>query len=121
MKVATYTRISTDEERQPFSLEAQGRAPAKSRFVPVCPMALRRGPARRDRVDPGWEPASQRLACSDIRCRPRLAGAWRSGRESSRRCYSESHSRSTGLPSLRWQCAPSQFSVVVGQHHPRGT
>jgi hypothetical protein len=24
MKVATYTRISTDEERQPFSLEAQG-------------------------------------------------------------------------------------------------
>jgi hypothetical protein len=24
MKVATYTRISTDEEHQPFSLEAQG-------------------------------------------------------------------------------------------------
>jgi hypothetical protein len=24
MKVATHTRISTDEERQPFSLEAQG-------------------------------------------------------------------------------------------------
>jgi hypothetical protein len=37
---------------------ALARAPAKSRFVPVCPMPLRRGPALRDRVDPGWAPAS---------------------------------------------------------------
>jgi hypothetical protein len=34
------------------------RAPAKSRFVPICPMTPRRGPAPHDRVGPGREPGS---------------------------------------------------------------
>jgi hypothetical protein len=37
---------------------AMGRAPAKSRFVPICPMPSGRGPTARDRVGPGREPGS---------------------------------------------------------------
>jgi hypothetical protein len=37
---------------------AQGQGSGKSRFVLICPMAPRRGPAPRDHVGPGREPGT---------------------------------------------------------------
>jgi hypothetical protein len=50
---------------------SKGRAPAKLRFVPICPMTPRRGPEPRDRVVQAGG-RFQRQACSGIWCRPRL-------------------------------------------------
>jgi len=52
------------------------QGPAKSRFVPICPMAPRRGPALRYRVGPGREPDSSDRHVGHLVHIATLPGPW---------------------------------------------
>ncbi len=78
-RIATYTRISTDEEHQPFSLEAQSEVSPPTSVARVAagrpPLPLRPWPIRRH---PGCHPSLRQLVRSRVYIRlPAIAAIGR--------------------------------------------